>query len=85
MAKRDPEYYRSYRATKSEMQESRDQELVRSGIDKCIKYMREKIAGQAITGFRAALMIERAMLEIEPQEVTARRQFIAALQREAKS
>ncbi len=80
MPKQSAEYYRNYRATKAEMQEHKEAELKRDGINRCVAYMRNKVAGQAITGYQAALMIERAMLEIELEESAMRKRFIEQLQ-----
>ncbi len=52
---------------------------VQEGLARCIRYMRESIAAKSISGYQAALMIERSMLEFEPAEVRARQRFVEQL------
>ncbi len=85
MAKQDAAYFREYRRTKAAMKDNREQEQIRRGIGRVVEYMRLQIGARALTGYQAALMIERAMLESEQQSVTARREFVEALRGEAKA
>ncbi len=71
------EYMRQYRATTKPLGERKAaNDGVKSGIDRCIRYLRESVGGKAITGYVAALMIERSMIENEPAESEARRKFV---------
>jgi hypothetical protein len=60
----------------------RDQMLERRGVARgislAVKFLREKIAGQALTGYQSAVAIERAMISTETAEVTERRAMIAS-------
>ncbi len=82
MASKDAAYYKRYRETRKTVSENKDQELVRRGRtmerEEWINYFRHNLAGRAFTGHQLAVMLERAS-DIEPQEVTARRQFVDAL------
>lgn len=73
------DYYREYRATKAEMKENKNAELQKEGVRRCVEYLRTHVANQAITGYKAAMMIERALFEIELPEATARKEFIEQL------
>lgn len=80
MAKNSAEYDRNYRATvKPRNERAARQEGMREAIARCVKYFRERVAGKSITGYQAALMIERAMIEEEPAESEARRRFIDSM------
>lgn len=83
MAKQSAAYFREYRATKAAMKENKDAELQKEGIRRCVEYLRTHVGNQAITGYKAAMMIERALFEIELPEVTARKKFVEQLQRHA--
>ncbi len=74
------EYMRNYRATVKPLSERKaENNGVRSGVDRCIRYLRESVGGKAITGYVAAMMIERAMIENEPAESEARRRFVEGM------
>ena len=81
MPKQSAEYFRNYRAKKSEIVQNREQEIFRRGIARCVEYMRERVAGSAITGYQAAAMIERSLIANEPAESEARRRFVDNLRR----
>lgn len=54
-------------------------EGLQDGLARCMRYLREKIGSHAVTGYQAALMIERSELDGDTQEIIARRQFVEAL------
>lgn len=60
-------------------------EGIREGVQLCIVHMREVVAGRAVTGFQAALILERAMIGAETPEAIARRKAVDALRATATS
>lgn len=80
-AKSRAEYMRNYRRMAvPQIQRKAERDGMREGIDACVKFLREKVRGRALTGFQAAVIIERAMIDAELPEVAARRRFIDSLQ-----
>ena len=55
------------------------------GIARCVEYFRTKVAGTAVTGYQAAAMLERAMIESEPPGTKARERFIQVLLESVKT
>lgn len=80
MAANSAEYQRQYRKTVKPMNERKAKsEGVEEGLQKCIRYLREHIGNRALTGYQAAMMVERAMLETESFNVQARERLIDSM------
>jgi hypothetical protein len=70
------EYMRGYRKVTRPIKE---REAVREGVALCVKFLRETVAGQAKTGYQAALLLER-FVGTESAELIQRRELIRSMQ-----
>jgi hypothetical protein len=74
------EYMREYRARDAKQRDSEQIEKgFRDGVARAVAFLRGRVGGSPVTGFAAAVMIERACLLPESPGVADRQKLIASM------
>lgn len=77
----DAQYHRKYRETQKQELARERGEAIREGVALACRFMRQVIAGRALTGHQAARELERAHLPQDSGDVEQRKAMLEALRR----
>lgn len=74
------EYQREYRQRENKKRDTDNhQRGFEEGVKRCVRVLREKIAGKAVDGFSAAYILEKACLVSEAPGVAERQKLIDSM------